>query len=97
MFQLENRGKMGHELAIFAAKKGVSAAEMLAATTPEERRARADPPVGVLFAPLGHPLSAELLATLERGHWYWLFCGLRDSTGMPTHFQIGMVDSVFAR
>src|SRR5262245_52742826 len=48
IFQLENRGQMAHELAIFAARKGVSAAQMLAGTSPEERRAGADPPIGVL-------------------------------------------------
>jgi hypothetical protein len=97
VFRLENRGHRSHELVIFAARTGVSAADMLGATNAEERRSMADPPVGVLFAPIGHPVSAELSATLEAGRWYILFCGVRDSVGMPLHFAIGMVDSIYAR
>jgi hypothetical protein len=97
VFRLENRGRMSHELVIFAARTGVSAAGMLAATNAEERRSMADPPVGVLFAPIRHPVSAELLTTLEAGRWYILFCAVRDSVGMPPHYAIGMVDSIYAR
>lgn len=96
-FRLENRGRMNHEFVIFAARPGVSAAQLLAATVPEDRRALADPPVGVLFAPASRPRSAELVATLERGRWYIVFCGIRDSTAMPPHFMLGMVDSIYAR
>jgi hypothetical protein len=96
-FRLVNKGRMHHELVVFAAREGVSAAQMMATTTPEERRALADPPVGVIFAPTSRPESAELLATLESGRWYILFCAIRDSAGMPPHFMIGMVDSVYAR
>src|SRR5512147_1789523 len=83
VFRLENRGRRSHELVIFAARPGVSAAAMLGASNAEERRSLADPPVGVLFAPIDHPVSAELNATLQAGRWYFLFCAVRDSTGMP--------------
>jgi hypothetical protein len=97
LFRLENHGRKEHELVIFAARSGVSAAIMLAAPTAEQRRSLADPPVGVVFTPLNHPVSAELQTTLEAGRWYILFCAVRDTVGMPPHFAIGMVDSIYAR
>jgi hypothetical protein len=96
-FRLENKGRMNHELVIFTARPGVSAKQMLAAATPEDRRALADPPVGVLFAPVARPTSAELTATLEPHRWYMVFCGIRDSLNMPPHFMLGMVDSIYVR
>ena len=96
-FQLTNRGRMQHELVIFGARPGVSAAQMLNAPTAEARRALADPMVGVLFAPTSRPVSAELQTTLEAGRWYILFCGIRDSLNMPVHYQLGMVDSFYVR
>lgn len=88
---------MQHELVIFAARPGVSATEMLSAPTAEARRALADPLVGVLFAPTTRRESADLQTTLETGRWYIMFCGVRDSVGLPSHSQLGMVDSFYVR
>lgn len=97
VFHFENRGTVPHELVIFGAAPGKSPAAIVAAPTGEDRRNLADPPVGVLFAPPGHAASAELVTTLQPGHWYAIFCALRDTKEMPFHFTMGMVDSIYAR
>jgi hypothetical protein len=91
------QGSVPHELVIFGTSPGKSPAAVVAAPTGEDRRSLADPPVGVLFAPPGHPASAELVTTLQPGHWYVLFCALRDTKEMPFHLAMGMVDSIYAR
>ena len=97
LLRFENRGTVPHELVIFGTAPGKSSAAIVAAPTGEDRRSLADPPVGVLFAPPGQPASAELVTTLQPGHWYVLFCGLRDTKEMPFHYAMGMVDSIYAR
>ena len=96
-FRLENRGRMDHEVVLFTARRGVSAAMIVAAPAGEARRHLGDPPIAILFAPTAYPISADLLVTLQPGRWYVLFCGLQDTKEMPFHYAIGMMDSIYVR
>jgi hypothetical protein len=96
-FRLENKGKVPHELVIFAAAPGQAPAVIRAGPTAEDRRNLSDAPIGVIFAPPGQVAPAELTASLRAGRWYLVMCNFRDTKEMPFHFNMGMVDSIYVK
>lgn len=97
LFTLENRGTVRHEVAIARIKEGHTFAEVFAARTPAERNALLDALVGLIIADPGKNALGQLLASMDKGRSYVLFCNLRDAPDKPQHMTLGMARLLYVR
>ena len=97
LFTLENLGTVRHEVAIARIKEGHTFAEVFAAKTPGERNALLDGLVGLIIADPGKTALGQLLASMDKGRSYVLFCNLRDAPDKPQHMTLGMARLLYVR
>jgi hypothetical protein len=102
-FQFENHGAKRHEIAVVLARRGTTAAQIVAAAkaglpAPRLSEAYGDgEPLGALFVAPGGKSRAALVTSLERGRVYVIVCTLRDSPAMPEHAELGMFHVIHVR
>jgi hypothetical protein len=102
-FHLANRGTKRHEIAVVLARRGTTAAQIVAAAkaglpAPMLAEAYSDgSPMGALFVAPGERSRATLVASLERGRVYVIVCTLRDKPSMPEHAALGMFHVIHVR
>ena len=93
---LENRGKVRHEMILLQLKPGHTAAELLKAATPAERRPMADL-IGLLIAEPGERSIGRILFAPAAGSSVVLVCNFRDDPSKPMHRELGMLAVLHVR
>jgi hypothetical protein len=97
LFTFENHGTVRHEVVISRLKEGHTLSEVVEAKTPADRNALLDGLVGLVIADAGKTALGQLLASMEKGRSYVLFCNLRDSPEKPQHMALGMARLLYVR
>ncbi len=92
-----NRGTVRHELFLVQLHAGRTLADVIRATTPQERRAMIDGSGAVLFANAGETPPTRLLTELSPGRTYALLCFLRDTANALPHLSLGMAKTMHAK
>lgn len=96
--RLDNRGKVGHEMALGLLKAGVTQDSVLAyAAAGHDPGDLTDGVVGILIAAPGVEALGALRADLLAGRTYMMICQFQDSDSLPPHIAMGMFASFVAK
>lgn len=97
-FRFSNTGRVRHEYNVVLLKPGVTLAQFVdAANRKEPLAAFVEAPLGVLFADTSETSPSFLVTDLLPNRSYAIHCVFRDSTGAPSHRELGMFHGLAVR
>ncbi|MBL8987663.1 MAG: hypothetical protein JNJ80_15430 [Gemmatimonadetes bacterium] len=98
VIQLDNRGKVFHEMVVMKLRPATTIASLLQADAADASfQPFLEGGSAVLFAAPGATGTGRLAVTFEPGARYALWCNFSDSPGAPKHSALGMVREIVVR